>query len=52
MQSSFCLVNLKLKNDHLKKKKAGGIVDKNPASARDTICDPWSWIFPHAAKSN
>lgn len=39
----------KLKNDHFKKKKTGGIVDKNPpASARGHGCDPWSWIIPHA----
>ena len=33
----------------LKKKKTGGIVDKNPpASARGHGCDPWSWIIPYA----
>ena len=49
MQSSFCLVVQNSKMTTLKKKKTGGIVDKNPpASARGHGCDPWSWIIPYA----
>ena len=41
--------SVKLKNDHVKKKKTGGIVDKNPpANAKGHGCDPWSRIIPHA----